>query len=432
MDNDEVIRIRREKMDRISSSFCGAKWYEGTIWLYGAATASCHHNPYHKIVLEKDNPSSIFNTNQKVGERMAMLNGERRSECNTCWKIEAAGGISDRIFKTEFIPIESLDNWSKDRSLIPMAVTPNNIEIAFSRACNLACSYCMPAFSSTWEADIKVNGPYGLKVDGRYNSGFGETDREQTDKILEQFWLWWPELEKSLVHLKVTGGEPLMSSEFWHLLELVNKSEHFRGEITINSNLVQPTEKIDMLIQHLAGHRATIAASIESSLSDAEYSRDGFDSELWMTNVHALLKAGIHVRMSTTINNLTVWTFTDYMKMVIDLKQQYGAEKVSMNCNFVHRPVCMQLQLIPKKYRKKLAKENRAYLKSAEILEHEKDQLSRFISYLEVNEFNPAEAGCSLEEAKEDLKIFLLQYDRRRNKDFRKQLHATLVKWIDS
>jgi MoaA/NifB/PqqE/SkfB family radical SAM enzyme len=424
---DKNIISRLQKMDNISKSFCGAKWYEGTIWLYAGATASCHHNPYHDIDPITGNPSSIFNTAQKEDERRAMLNGERRPECNTCWKVENAGGVSDRIYKTEFI--SSLAEWSENKATIPLNIIPNNIELAFSRVCNLACMYCIPAFSSTWEADIKNNGAYGLKTEQRHNLSYHGVPAEQTDKILSLFWKWWPELEKSLIMLKITGGEPLMSSEFWELLDKVHTSTVFKGTVTINTNLVQPKEKIDKLVQLSSKKNIVIATSIESSLDDAEYSRDGFDKEIWLENVNTLLSSGIRITMSTTINNVTVWSFAEYIKMIIDLKKKYGLSMVQMNCNVIHRPIYFQLQLIPKHLRLQLSADIESFLMSDELLTHEKEHIRRFILYLTNNEFMENENGCTLEEAIDDLKHYISEFDKRRNKNFR-TLNSQFVNWI--
>ena len=47
---DETYREYRDRVvNNISRSFCGAKWYNATIWLGNGTTASCHHPPAHKI-----------------------------------------------------------------------------------------------------------------------------------------------------------------------------------------------------------------------------------------------------------------------------------------------------------------------------------------------------------------------------------------------
>ena len=36
-------------LDKLSPSFCGAKWYNATIWLGSGMTTSCHHPLPHKV-----------------------------------------------------------------------------------------------------------------------------------------------------------------------------------------------------------------------------------------------------------------------------------------------------------------------------------------------------------------------------------------------
>ena len=46
--NESFDDYRTRVIDPISDSFCGAKWYNATIWLGHGGTASCHH-PRHII-----------------------------------------------------------------------------------------------------------------------------------------------------------------------------------------------------------------------------------------------------------------------------------------------------------------------------------------------------------------------------------------------
>ena len=36
-------------VDKIGPTYCGAKWYNATIWLGHGQTTSCHHPPSHPI-----------------------------------------------------------------------------------------------------------------------------------------------------------------------------------------------------------------------------------------------------------------------------------------------------------------------------------------------------------------------------------------------
>ena len=99
--NESYQQWRDRVIDKISPSFCGAKWYNATIWLNSGSTASCHHPPAHKIPLEEviKNYKAIHNTEYKKMVRKQMLEGERPKECDYCWKVEDLGKdyVSDKI-----------------------------------------------------------------------------------------------------------------------------------------------------------------------------------------------------------------------------------------------------------------------------------------------------------------------------------------------
>jgi len=43
---DETFQEYRDRaINSLSNSFCGAKWYNATIWLNMGQTTSCHHPP---------------------------------------------------------------------------------------------------------------------------------------------------------------------------------------------------------------------------------------------------------------------------------------------------------------------------------------------------------------------------------------------------
>ena len=52
--------FKARMIDPVSESFCGAKWYNATIWLGHGGTTSCHHPPAHQIDLEGSSPKTIF------------------------------------------------------------------------------------------------------------------------------------------------------------------------------------------------------------------------------------------------------------------------------------------------------------------------------------------------------------------------------------
>ena len=107
------LEYKKNILDTKSASFCGAKWFNATIWLGSGMTTSCHHPLPHKIDLEeiKKNPSAIHNTKEKKEQRRQMQCGERPAGCEYCWKIEDIGrdAISDRVYKSRIFTNQALD-----------------------------------------------------------------------------------------------------------------------------------------------------------------------------------------------------------------------------------------------------------------------------------------------------------------------------------
>ena len=149
--------FKKAFLDPVSDSYCLAKWYEATMWLYIGHTASCHHNPTHKIDLDPKAPGSLHNTPIKIHERNKMRKGEKPEGCRYCWNAEDMGVVSDRVYKSQGYDTKLIATSRKTDHPIPQ-----KLEIAFDRTCNLACAYCEPKFSTTWANDIKKHGSYEL------------------------------------------------------------------------------------------------------------------------------------------------------------------------------------------------------------------------------------------------------------------------------
>ena len=238
--NESFLEYKQRVLDTKSASFCGAKWYNATIWLGSGQTTSCHHPLPHKIDAEAvlQHPPLLHNTPEKKEHRRLMQAGQRPSGCEYCWRIEdsSATAISDRPYKSMIYSEEELN----DAFNTPYVFDTNlrTLEIAFDRTCNFACSYCNPAFSTTWVKDIKTNGPYtDLVSDGRnhythlHDSSqlFGFSD---TNPYVEAFFKWWEsDLHKTLRELRITGGEPLMSGHTWKLLEWFEANQIGRAHV---------------------------------------------------------------------------------------------------------------------------------------------------------------------------------------------------------
>ena len=426
------LEFRQQVLDPKSESFCAAKWYNATIWLGSGQTTSCHHPPAHSVDREavKTNPKLLHNTAQKKADREMMQRGERPAGCEYCWKIEDMGrdAVSDRVYKSKIYPIEALD---QAYTTPPETdVDLRTLEIAFDRTCQFACSYCNPAFSSTWVKDIRNNGPYtGLVSDGRNHFTHAHDASQlyrfgETNPYVEAFFAWWEsDLHQTLEELRITGGEPLMSGETWKLLDWFRENKgKSTTRLAINSNLGAEVD-VDRLLDSIEGLEVDIYTSNESVGLQAEYIRDGLDWPSWVANVNKILASGRvrRLHIMNTINALCLDSLPEFLDLICWFKNVYGADRISFTLNILRFPSFQSPLVLSEElrtyYRDQLTKFSLRMKESSILEEHEHNHIQRLIDYLDVVK-TPHSEAFDRPKLLNDFKQFYTQYDQRRNKDF--------------
>ena len=432
-------------LDTLSDSFCAAKWYNATIWLGSGQTTSCHHPPAHLVDRDKvtTNPRLLHNTDQKKDDRKKMLAGERPAGCEYCWKIEDMGrdAISDRVYKSKIYPIEALH---EARNTLPdQDVNLRTLEIAFDRTCQFACSYCNPAFSTTWVNDIKRNGPYNNLISDGRNHFTHTHDSAQLFKhgednpYVNAFFAWWEsDLHRTLSELRITGGEPLMSHHTWKLIDWFKENAgKSTTRLAINSNLGTEVD-IDRLLASTRNMAIDLYTSNEAISSHAEYIRDGLVWDDWANNVERLLDSGqfrgIHVM--ATINALCLSTLDQLLECIVNWKLEYGRDAISFTLNILRFPSFQSPLILPDnlrtRYRDQLADFLLRHANADYMHEHECNHLQRLIDYLDVVK-TPHSESFDRPKLLNDFKQFHTQYDQRRGKDF-ESTFPELKEWYNS
>ena len=440
INNETDLEYKRRVIDIKSESFCAAKWYNATIWLGSGQTTSCHHPLPHAIDIEaiKTNPSAIHNTPQKKEQRRQMQVGERPAGCDYCWKIEdmSTDAVSDRVYKTVIYNDKDLD----DAYNLPASEDVNlqTLEIAFDRTCQFACSYCNPAFSTSWVRDIHQNGAYtNLVSDGR-NHFTHEHSSSQLFKLnevnpyVEAFFKWWEtDLHKTLKELRITGGEPLMSDNTWRLIDWFKAHKGASTtRLAINSNLGFKRDILERLLDSTQGIELDIYTSNESMGTHAEYIRDGLEWKQWVGNLIFLLETkkvrGIHVMC--TINALCLPSLSEFLYNMMKLKEKYGREALSFTLNILRFPSFQSPMILPAELRARYSKELSEFLfnnkNNKALHEHELEHIKRLIDYLQQD----TTVDTNL---LQDFKNFYQQYDQRRGKDF-KYTFTQLTNWYET
>ena len=353
--------------EELGPALCLAKWKQVSLHLPTGLNNSCYHPPLHKIAIEDitRSPSGLHNTAYKKEQRKKMLAGERPAECSYCWTMEDNGKLSDRHYR-------SGEPWAaKDFTAIMTStgeedVIPSYVEVNFNHACNLACSYCSPQFSSTWQQEVEQHGGYPTSTVHNDPDHFRGRNRpipvRDHNPYVEAFWSWWPTLYPELKHFRMTGGEPLLDKNTYRVFDyvLANSKPDLHLNVTSNFSVDDKSwnkyldkvkqlcdgEKIEHFMQYV---------SLDTWGLQAEYLRYGLDFDLLWKRVDQFLTE-IPYRNSLTfiitMNNLVVTGLPKLLQGILDLRSKHSNtyQRVWFDTPVLRQPAWQSLQILPPSY----------------------------------------------------------------------------------
>jgi len=445
--------IMKERLDSVSPSMCLAKWKQVSLHLTTGHTNSCYHPPLHKIRIEdiQRGGTGLHNTEHKKQQRKLMTEGTRPSECQYCWTMEDNGKLSDRHYRSgepwaakDFNQITT-SHWSQD-------VLPSYVEVNFNHACNLACSYCSPQFSSTWQQEVERHGSYPTSTPHNDPDYFRGERRpipsREHNPYVEAFWEWWPVLYPELEHFRMTGGEPMMDKNTYRVFDyvLMNPSPKLHLNVTSNFSVDEKLwqrykgyvkmlcegEKIEHFMQYV---------SLDAWLDKAEYIRHGLDFGLLWNRVNEFLSeipGRSSITFIITMNNLSVTSFEQLMVAVLGLRQIYSNtyQRVWFDTPVLRTPSWQSMQLLPESYVEKLESTWVWMMKNMETEEkrfkgfkdYELQRLDRDIAWMrDGQKLDPD----YIERQKADFYRFFAEHDRRRGTDFLKTFPEMGTWWAE-
>lgn len=447
-----------QQINAVSDSFCVAKWKQVTIHLQNGQTHSCHHPNTHHIPISeiKHNPTALHNTEFKKQQRKLMLEGQRPSECDYCWRVEDAGERSDRTFK-------SADHWAYPyindiaNSDWQNNVDPSYVEVSFSNVCNFKCSYCAPHISSQWMEEIQRFGEYPTSSKFNNIHWLAKENKmpipnKDDNPYVDAFWQWWPTMYRELKTFRITGGEPLMTKNTFKVLDYIIDNPNTNLNLCINTNLCVPDNLIDKFIDSLTIIQNSkkiksivLYTSAEAHGAQSEYIRHGMDYNQWLRNLDRILSTvpDIVVTIMSTYNILSLFSYNDFLQDLLDLRRKHKK-------NYTHRPaVSIDIPYL------RDPKHQAAYIMEPDMLKYVTEQISfmeknrasasnNYTGFNEMEIYKLSRIKTVIEEEliktdnkdlsrlRRDFVLFVDEHDRRRGTDFLKtfpEFRQTYEKW---
>jgi organic radical activating enzyme len=408
----------KETVDNISASFCSAKWLQLTLDLTRGLNHSCHHPERHEIPLAEleKNSAALHNTEFKKLQRKKMLAGTRPEECSYCWKIEDSNTerFSDRYIK-------SLDVWS-----LPYLeqiqtlngnedIAPTYLEVMLDSVCQFQCSYCIADISSSIEAEMNQFGPYNVSNQHRMARKNKLSKDPEQNPYIKAFWDWFPKISKDLHVFRLTGGEPLLSSQTKKIIEYFEQHSFPQMTLALNTNLGIKKEiisdyakKIRLLIDTKKIKDFEVYTSLDTFGNQAEYIRKGLNFKTFEENLKYVLEffPDQKIIIMCTFNLLSIPKFHLFLDWVADLKKDYP--HLQLDVSYLKNPEYLSAMLLTKDLLYKVEEDYRRMINLNTFKPHEINKFARVKDWLSLN-FNSEE----VKRYRIDFVNFINEYDKR-------------------
>jgi hypothetical protein len=367
----------------ISKTFCILPWIhlstrpDGSMRVCCTANASSvgptndreHGGMVGVLKTDEGKPSNLnvsdfltsWNSTYMKNVRKQMLNGEKPPSCLKCYKEEAAGHNSKRMWETDYwskrVDVASLIADTNEDGSVP----PNlaYIDLRFGTKCQLACIMCSPHDSSGWIKDWQKMYPnltnVSLKETMQWeNKGSTNGSSYNWHKQNPVFWQQFYDQIPNMQQLYFAGGESLIIEEHYEILEEVIRRGHAKDlELRYNSNGVEWREDLFDLWKHFKLVR--FHYSVDSINEMNAYIR--YPSKWSRTKevFHILDKQtsnNVEVTVACAVQALNVYYLPDFLKW----KLEEGFQKTNMwpfgaggiNYHFVYHPPHLNVKVLPK------------------------------------------------------------------------------------
>ncbi len=286
-----------------------------------------------KEILESEN-------NKNFIKKFSSSN-ELPNECYLCSKAEELGQISTREASIRQFPEVNRED---EKSLTYLSLRFDNI-------CNFSCRICNPFLSTSWYKDAKyLDNPLPEEKIRAFKD----------DKIFNSFLKNFP---TSIKILYFAGGEPLLSKDFFHLINHLITNKMTNIHLIINTNFSTLYYKGHYIPDLLAKFDCvTFSLSIDAIGKLGEYIRNGMNWNNTVNNLNAIKNHlyNFDLKLFPTVSTLNIFSLDKLIKFFIS---NHLLNFNDIRINPLHEPEYLNISHLPQKIKKDLIKKIRLYAK---------------------------------------------------------------------
>jgi hypothetical protein len=380
-----------------SETFCILPWIhlstrpDGSLRTCCTANASSvgptndkEHGGQVGVLKNADNkPSNLNNTDLVTAwnseymrnVRKQMLAGQQPPSCLKCYKEEAAGHESKRMWETDYwankFSIDELLEQTQPDGTVPPRL--RYIDLRFGSHCQLACVMCSPHDSSGWIREHnkiypKIQNASLKETMGWHDKGSINGSSYNWHKNNPKFWQQFNEQIPNMEQLYFAGGESLIIDEHYDILEEAIKSGHAKNlELRYNSNGVEWRDDLFELWKHFKLVR--FHYSVDDIGQRNEYIRYPSKWERTQEVFHILdtqTSDNVEVTVACAVQALNIYYIPDFIKW----KLTQGFRKINMwpfaaggiNYHFVYHPPHLNVKVLPESFKRQVAEKYEEFI----------------------------------------------------------------------
>ena len=378
-------------MAKVSKTFCILPWVhlstrpDGSMRVCCTANASSvgptndkeHGGQVGILKTEDGKPNNLnvsdfvssWNSTYMKNVRKQMMHDEIPPSCIKCFKEEAAGHNSKRMWETRYwserVDIEDLLRNTNEDGSVPPQLT--YIDLRFGTKCQLACVMCSPHDSSGWITDWKAIYPevqnaslketMQWKDKGSYN-GSSYNWHKNNPIFWDQFYEQIPNMQQ----IYFAGGESLIIEEHYDILEQCIKQGYAKDlELRYNSNGVEWRADLFDLWKEFKLVRFHYSVDSIKEMNDyIRYPSNWNRTEQVFHLLDTETSNNVEVTIACAVQALNIYYIPDFIKWKLTQKFNkinmwpFGAGGV--NYHFVYHPPHLNVKILPKWFKKQCRK----------------------------------------------------------------------------
>jgi MoaA/NifB/PqqE/SkfB family radical SAM enzyme len=331
---------REEFLLKDSKTFCIYPWIHLHAYPTGEAYPCCHAemaypvgNTRHKTL------ESIYRDAPMRGLRDDMLNERMNPACGRCYEQEESGFFSGRKSANKH-------HGHHVKRIADDKFQMSYWDIRFSNLCNLSCRSCGHIFSSSWYQDQAKLAGGDWKDRNQVLNYAGRTETDMWEQLI-------PHLDY-VEQIYFAGGEPLMMTEHYNILDELERRGRFDVRLIYNTNFTHTKLKDRTVFDYWKRFKSVaVGASLDAMGPRAEYIRKGTDWAVVELNREQMLEIcpNVDFYISPTLSIMNALHLPDFHRSWVDRGFIHPQD---LNVNILQDPKYLRIDIAPTKYKQRI------------------------------------------------------------------------------